>query len=207
MPIHPQYEQPRFSEAVLATHRIARPYVLCVGTLEPRKNLRRLIRAFELLMDEDAARHLTLVLAGPPGWDEGFREFLGSSPAAIRVRLLGFVSLDDLPSLYRFASAVICPSVYEGYGIPVMEAMCSSAIVLASRISSLPEVLGDDGILFDPYRTDDIARALLSALNLSAADAAAYRRRCRARGEAHLDRVARDGPLPRRAGAPAPQPT
>jgi glycosyltransferase involved in cell wall biosynthesis len=74
-----------------------------------------------------------------------------------------------------------------------MEAMCSSGVVLASRVSSLPEVLGEDGILFDPLDTQDIASALLRALTLSPADAAGYRRRCRARAEAHLERVTCDG--------------
>jgi glycosyltransferase involved in cell wall biosynthesis len=90
-----------------------------------------------------------------------------------------------MPSLYHFASAVICPSVYEGFGIPVMEAMCSSSVVLASRISSLPEVLGGDGILFDPYVAQDIAGALLRALTMSPTDAAA-----------HLTLLAAEGPLP-----------
>src|SRR5439155_1739881 len=165
------------------------PYVLSVGTIEPRKNLRRLVKAFELLKDEDSAKDLSLVLVGPSGWDSGFRDFLIASDVVSRVRTMGFVPTEHLPSLYHFAAAVIYPSLYEGFGIPVLEAMCSSAIVLASRSSSLPEVLGHDGILFDPFRTEDIAVALLRALTLSAAEAAAYRRRCRQRAEAHLERL------------------
>jgi glycosyltransferase involved in cell wall biosynthesis/GT2 family glycosyltransferase len=203
MPVHPQYVTPRFSRGLVAALGIAGPYVLCVGAIEPRKNLRRLVRAFELLKEEDAAKGLTLVIVGPQGWDSGFREFVSASDAAPRVRMPGFVPLDHLPSLYHHASAVICPSVYEGFGIPVMEAMCSSAIVLASRISSLPEVLGADGMLFNPYQTEDIARALLYALTLPEADAAAYRRRCRKRAEAHLERVVHEGPLPGRPVARA----
>lgn len=196
MPVHPQYVEPHFSRGFVAAHGITTPYVLCVATIEPRKNLRRLVRAFELLKDEDAAKGHVLVLVGGQGWDSGFREFLSASDAAPRVRMPGFVPLDHLPSLYRFASAVICPSVYEGFGIPVMEAMCSSAVVLASRISSLPEVLGPDGILFDPYNTEDIAAALLSALKLSSVDADIYRRRSRQRAEIHLEQLAQEGPLP-----------
>jgi glycosyltransferase involved in cell wall biosynthesis len=196
MPVHPQYVEPRFSPAFVAWHRITSPYVLCVGTVEPRKNLRRLIRAFELLKEEEAASGLILVVAGPSGWDARFRRFLTGTDACTRVRMLGFVPLEHLPSLYHFASAVICPSVYEGFGLPVLEAMCCSAVVLASRISSLPEVLGKDGLQFDPFDTHDIAGALLRALTLPPTEAVAYRRRCRQRAEAHLERLAVEGPLP-----------
>ena len=195
MPLHPQYEQPLFSRGVPASHGITGPYVLCVGTIEPRKNLRRLVKAMGLLKDEASARGLTLVLVGQQGWDASFRDLLSEQDAGT-VRLLGFVPGDHLPSLYHFASAVICPSVYEGFGLPVMEAMCCSAVVLASRTSSLPEVLGDDGIQFDPYRIEDIAAALLRALSLSTEEAARYRLRCRRRAEAHLERLTREAPLP-----------
>jgi glycosyltransferase involved in cell wall biosynthesis len=195
MPVHPQYVQPHFDRGFVRWHHITDPYVLCVGTVEPRKNLRRLVKAFELLREEQAAKGLILVLVGPLGWDSGFRQFLTETDAYTRVRLLGFVPLEHLPSLYHFASAVICPSVYEGFGIPVLEAMCSSAVTLASRISSLPEVLGKDGMQFDPFDTHDIAGALLRALNLSPTDAATYRRRCRQRAEAHLERLAVEGPF------------
>ena len=207
MPVHPQYVQPQFSPGFVAGHSIATPYVLCVATVEPRKNLRRLVRAFELLKEEQAAKGLTVVLVGPTGWDAGFREFLIGTDAYSRVRMSGFVPLEHLPSLYHFASAVICPSVYEGFGIPVMEAMCCSAVVLASRVSSLPEVLGQDGMHFDPYNTEEIAAALLRALTLSPADAARYRRRCRQRAEAHLERLAHDSPLPGFAVEPVAETT
>ena len=194
-PLHPQYASPVFSRGFITMHRLTTPYVLAVGTIEPRKNLRRLVRAFELLREETAARDVTLVFAGPSGWDPGFREIMLQSDVASRIRLLGYVPLEHLPSLYHFASAVIYASVYEGFGLPVMEAMCSSAVVLTSRVSSLPEVLGADGMLFDPYDCTDIARALLAALSLSPADQASYRQRCRRRAEAHLSRVTQEEPL------------
>ena len=195
MPVHPQYVRPSFSERFVRCHGINTPYVLCVGAIEPRKNLRRLVDAFDLLKEEAAAKGLTLVLAGPTAWDPAFARFLTESEIYRRVRVLGFVPLEHLPSLYHFASVVICPSMYEGFGIPVLEAMCSSAIVIASRISSLPEVLGTDGIQFDPFDTHGIATALLGALTLSAPDAAEYRRRCRERAEQHLECVAAADPV------------
>jgi glycosyltransferase involved in cell wall biosynthesis/GT2 family glycosyltransferase len=190
MPIHPQYVSPTFSSAVPVLHRITTPYVLCVGAIEPRKNLRRLVKAFELVKNDPAASQVTLVLVGPSAWDPGFTEFLSASDAVRRIHMPGFVPLDHLPSLYHFASAVICPSVYEGFGIPVMEAMCSSAIVLTSNLSSLPEVVGPDGIQFDPYDTEAIAGAMLRALTMPAAEAANYRRRLRERASTHLARAA-----------------
>jgi len=195
MPLHPAYVSPSFSETFVAMHGVTRPYVLHVGCIEPRKNLRRLVRAFEMLNGEPAASDHVLVLAGPQGWDEGFARFLAESDAAARVQTIGFVPLEHLPSLYHFASAVVCPSVYEGFGLPVLEAMGSSAVVIASSTSSLPEDLGD-GITFDPHRTEAIAAALLEALSMAADERARYRRRCRLRAEQLMERAARMPALP-----------
>jgi glycosyltransferase involved in cell wall biosynthesis len=200
MPLHPGYVHPSFSAGFVAVHGITQPYVLCVGCIEPRKNLRRLVRAFELLKEDDLARSHLLVLAGPQGWDEGFARFLAESDAYPRIRKLGFVPLEHLPSLYHFASAVICPSVYEGFGMPVLEAMSASSVVLASATSSHPEVLGDGGIVFDPYRTEAIAAAMLQALSMTPTEAADYRRRCRSRAESLIERSSEMPPLP---GVPA----
>jgi len=199
MPLHPCYVDPRFSTGFVAMHGITQPYVLCLGCIEPRKNVRRLVRAFQMLKEEDAARNHILVLAGPQGWDEGFARFLVESDVYQRVRTVGFVPVEHLPSLYHFASAVVCPSVYEGFGIPVLEAMSASGIVLAAATSSLPEVLGE-GISFDPYDTEAIAAAILQAISMTPAEAAEYRRRCRARAEALLERSAQMPTLP---GLPA----
>jgi glycosyltransferase involved in cell wall biosynthesis len=201
-PVHPLFARPNFSRGFVAYHGIDGPYALCVGTVEPRKNLRRLVKAFELLRHDPAATALELVIAGPPGWDSGFQEFLRASDMAPRVRMTGYVPLEHLPSLYHFAEAVVYPSLYEGFGIPVLEAMCCSAAVIASRASALPEVLGPGGIMFDPCDTEDIARALLTVLDLSPEAVADYRRACRQRAEAHLARVEHERPLPGVAAAP-----
>jgi glycosyltransferase involved in cell wall biosynthesis len=195
MPVHPVHRAPSFEPAVPAAHGIAQPYILCVGCIEPRKNLRRVVRAFDLIKDDAAAARHVLVLAGPQGWDHDFDRFLIESDAAPRVRRIGFVPLEHLPSLYRFASAIVCASVYEGFGIPVLEGMCASGIVLASGTTALREVLGD-GITFDPYRTESIAAAMLHALSMTPDEAARYRRRCRARAEVLLRRLETDPLLP-----------
>jgi glycosyltransferase involved in cell wall biosynthesis len=195
MRVDPTFLDPECPEAFVRLHGIEQPYVLCVGTVEPRKNLRRVVNAFERIAGEACARDHLLVLAGPDGWDTGFERFLMESDVKDRVRKIGFVALDHLPSLYRHASAFVYASLYEGYGLPVLEAMCSSAVVLASRTSSLPEVLGD-GIAFDPGRTEDIAAAMRRALSMPADEAQAYRAHCRARATALLVAARAGPPLP-----------
>lgn len=189
MPINPEFHRPTFSRGWLTLHRITAPYVLTVGTIEPRKNLRRLIKAVELLRESDALKHHSLVIIGPNGWDPRFHEFLAQSDVAARVITLGFVPGDHLPSLYHYASAVVQPSLYEGFGIPVMEAMCSSGVVITSNAGALPEVLGPGGVTFDPTDSRAIASAMLWATSLSEGEAQAYRRQCRANADAHLERM------------------
>jgi glycosyltransferase involved in cell wall biosynthesis len=196
MPINPQFFSPSFDRGWLTLHRITTPYVLTVGTIEPRKNLRRLIRAFEWLRESDALRDHKLVIVGAAGWDPSFHAFVADSDVAARVVPLGFVPTDHLPSLYHYASVVVQPSLYEGFGIPVMEAMCSSALVIASNAGSLPEVLGPGGITFDPTDSRAIAAALHAALALDADTARDHRRQARARAEAHLDRLRTESLLP-----------
>jgi glycosyltransferase involved in cell wall biosynthesis len=137
------------------------PYVLAVGTLEPRKNLERLIAAWSLLSDADRRGHV-LALVGPTGWD--------AAPilAAARdrgARLLGRVSEDELRALYAGASAFAYPSLYEGFGLPVLEAMAAGAPVLTSSVSSLPEVAGDAALLVDPHDPVAIADGLRRLLS------------------------------------------
>jgi glycosyltransferase involved in cell wall biosynthesis/GT2 family glycosyltransferase len=196
MNVDPIYLRADYSRGVPASHGLAKPYLLCVGTVEPRKNLRRLVRAFERIAREEAAREHVLVLAGPSGWDEGFGRFLVESDAYLRVRALGFVPLEHLPSLYHFASAVVYPSVYEGFGLPVLEAMCCSAVVAAARIHSFPAELVGGGIDFDPYSTEEMADALLAALGMTPDEAAAYRRCARIRAEAFISSCRKAPPLP-----------
>lgn len=195
MPVHPQYGSPIFHSAALGLHGIRGPYILCVGAIEPRKNLRRLVTAFAALLASGEARGHRLVLAGPQAWDPGFREWLVASDAYPHVHMLGFVPLEHLPALYHRASAVIMPSVYEGFGIPVLEGMCCSAVVLAANVSSLPGVLGAAGLLFDPYDTSDITRAMHTALALTPSEADQWRARSRRRAEAHLAHLAAAPPL------------
>jgi glycosyltransferase involved in cell wall biosynthesis len=142
-------------DEVRARHGLARPFVLGVGTLEPRKNLVALIDAWAGL-GTDAE----LVLVGPPGWE--MEEIVRRARAA-HVRLLGFVSDADLAALYAMCELFCYPSLYEGFGLPVLEAMAGGAPVVCANTSSLPEVAGDAAVLVDP-RDPQALRAALAAL-------------------------------------------
>jgi glycosyltransferase involved in cell wall biosynthesis len=135
-----------------------RPYVLSVGTLQPRKNYVRLIRACAGL-----AGDLQLIIAGGRGWlyEEIFAE---AEKQGDRVRVLGFVDEGDLPALYRNAALFAFPSLYEGFGLPVAEAMACGVPVVCSNASSLPEVAGDAALLVDPLDVDALAEAMTRVL-------------------------------------------
>ncbi len=137
----------------------ARPYLLYVGTLQPRKNLVRLIDAFATVLD--LVPDLVLVLAGQRGWlAEPIYQRVEALGLAGRVLFPGFVADDDLPALLSGALAFVFPSLYEGFGIPVLEAQACGTPVLASNTSSLPEVAGDGALLVDPLDTASIADGL-----------------------------------------------
>lgn len=159
---------------VLARHGVRAPFALVTGTLEPRKNLPRLIEAFAGL-DRSVRGEWTLVLAGAPGWETD-ATFASVTASAGMVHTLGYVSDDDLACLYRQAGLFCYMSLYEGFGIPVLEAMQSGTPVLTSSISSMPEVGGPAARYADPRSVADIRRGLSELLEdpaLRAACAAA----------------------------------
>jgi len=147
-------------DAVRARYGLDQPYLIFVGTLQPRKNLERLLLAFDRVVGR-APRPLQLALVGKIGWqEERFRRALARMRAPERVRVLGYVPDADLPTLLSGALALAFPSLYEGFGLPALEAMACGAPVLASSTSSLPEVVGDAGLLVDPLDVDAIADGL-----------------------------------------------
>lgn len=142
---------------------LKRPYLLTVGTLEPRKNLKTLLRAFATLVP--AIPH-DLVLVGPEGWlNEGLGETLRALDLGGRVRLTGFVSDDELSGWYSAAECFVFPSVYEGFGLPPLEAMRCGAPVVTTNASSLPEVVGEAALTVDPFDADALAAAIKSVLS------------------------------------------
>ncbi len=178
-------------DAVRARHGLERPFVLAAGTLEPRKNLTRLLAAWASLQ---APTH-ELVLVGPPGWE--FAEVVERARAQ-RVRLLGHVSDEELAALYRLCDVFCYPSLYEGFGLPVLEALRCGAAVVTSDVSSLPEVAGDAAVLADPLDAGAIAEALRGLLADPAERArrgAAGRRRAAAFSWERTARVTREALL------------
>lgn len=149
-------------QKVLNKYGIHEPgYVLHVGTLEPRKNLVRLIEAYALVHRRQGGATPPLVLAGGNGWDsDDIFAAVQRHRLTEYVRILGFVNDADLPSLYHGASIFAYPSLYEGFGIPVLEAMACGTPVLTSNVSSLPEIVGDTAILIEPEDTQQIADGL-----------------------------------------------
>lgn len=156
--------QGRPAADVLAGYGISSPYILFVGAADEDKNLLRLARAFARLRNEH--RDLQLVLAGKSSW--GFDQMM----AKLReenlqdgVVLTGYVLAEDMPSLYASSEVLAMPSIHEGFGLPVLEAMASGTAVLASDAASLPEVVGDAGLLVDPLSVDSIADGLRKLLD------------------------------------------
>ena len=151
-PAAPQLLRDRFG--------IDRPYVLCVGTLEPRKNLVAALRAVERAQ---LAPDVMLVVAGGRGWRNAeFERALEETD--VPVAMTGRVSDDELVELYRGAECLLFPSLWEGYGLPPLEAMATGCPVIASERPTVPEVVGDAGVLVDPEDVDAIAEALRSVV-------------------------------------------
>lgn len=159
---------------VRARHRLERPYVLFVGTVEPRKNLPRVVEAVAALDRPD----LELLLVGPEGWNEDLGALLDRLPG--RVRTLGFLAPDELAPLYEGAAVVAYPSLREGFGLPVLEAMAQGAPVVTSSGTATEEVAGDAAVVVDPTSVEAIADGLEQVLG-DASAAADLGRRARAR--------------------------
>jgi glycosyltransferase involved in cell wall biosynthesis len=149
------------------------PYVLSVGTLEPRKNIPHLIRSFGQLVRAERLDDLHLVLTGAKGWDYDQIFAQAGEVRELRDRIVftGYVDDDDLAPLYSGALVFVYPSLYEGFGLPPLEAMRCGTPVITSNTSSLPEVVGDGGIMVDPHDADALAGAMLHLYRDSAARA------------------------------------
>ena len=141
------------------------PFILYIGTIEPRKNLSRLIQAYARLKARRQIDH-KLVIAGQKGWlyDEVFRRAIDLR-VADDVVFPGYVPDSDLPSLYTLADAFVFPSLYEGFGLPPLEAMACGTPVVTSTASSLPEVVGDASITVNPTDVDELAHAIALVLS------------------------------------------
>jgi glycosyltransferase involved in cell wall biosynthesis len=163
---------PAAADTVRRRHGLPERFVLFVGTLEPRKNLARLAAAVARVPDPPL-----LVVAGAVGWGDVATQLQASHDA---VRVLGFVDDEDLDGLYAAATVVAYPSEWEGFGLPVAEAMAQGAAVVTSRGTPTEEVAGGAAVLVDPFDVDDIARGLADAERDRALLAPLARRRAEA---------------------------
>lgn len=143
---------------VKVKYKLPEKYVLNVGSMQPRKNLPRLIEAYKKLKDPPL-----LAIAGKTGWGKGI-------VIAKNVKVLGFVPQEDLPYLYAGAYAFVYPAIYEGFGLPVLEAMACGTPVITSNKSSLLEVGGSAAVFADPHDVASIYEAIQQVLQLSEAD-------------------------------------
>jgi len=139
-------------------------FILFVGTVEPRKNLLTLVRAFDQILRQTSHRP-QLVVAGAEGWlmDELFT-FIKESAISHRLRLTGYLEDGDLRALYSSCTVFVYPSLYEGFGLPPLEAMACGAPVIASNIATFQETLGSAAHLVDPNDVDAIARSIVEIL-------------------------------------------
>jgi glycosyltransferase involved in cell wall biosynthesis len=155
--------------SVLLTTRIRykigmSPYIFSVGTVQPRKNYGRLIQALALL--RVSGYDIDLVIAGGRGWlEDPIYATINTTGMQDHVHFIGFADEADLPALYSAAYCCALPSLYEGFGLPILEAMACGTPVITSNISSLPEVAGDAAIMVDPYDLDAITDAIKRLLD------------------------------------------
>lgn len=157
----------------LLKHKIRQPFFLYLGTLQPRKNLINLIKAYEIFCKEvaqkrkDCGKFPQLVLGGKVGWlTEPILEAIERSPVKSSIILTGYIPQEYKPELYRSATATVLVGLYEGFGIPALESMQYSVLPIVSNSSSLPEVVGESGLLVNPHKPDSIAAALKNACQM-----------------------------------------
>jgi glycosyltransferase involved in cell wall biosynthesis len=178
VPIHlgkPDFPS-KANNAAGPTHNFPSKFFLCVGTLDPRKNILRILEAFKRFSPSRYGVHLVIV--GSKGWkNKDLLKSLSAEPLVSHVHLTGYVPIDLLPSYYERAMCLVFPSLYEGFGLPILEAMSCGTPVVTSNMSSMKEVAGDAAFLINPF---DIS-ALVEAMKQVTEDAS-LRDRLRRRG-------------------------
>ncbi|MBU2649744.1 MAG: glycosyltransferase family 4 protein [Bacteroidetes bacterium] len=158
---HPAYMPVRNPEIPLK-YGIHAPYFISVGTIEPRKNLDMLLDAFAMLCESSPGTTLPYwLICGQKGWkSESFFRKLQSHPNRQQIKLTGYVAQEDLPALYTHATALLMPSLYEGFGMPLTEAMACGTPCIVSASSCLPETGGDAALVCDPHQANQWAETM-----------------------------------------------
>jgi Glycosyltransferase len=145
----------------LGLYGIYKPYVLFLGTIEPRKNVYRLIRAYEQYREEYPDSSTQLIIAGKEGWNsDDVIKAKYESEFQDDIILLGYVSREDLPTLYSGADLFVYPSLYEGFGLPILEAMACGTRVATSNVTSMPEIASEHALYFDPTDITSICETI-----------------------------------------------
>jgi len=165
--VDPQYvriEDAAHLEQIRRKYQLPAHFLLHVGTLEPRKNHAILLKAFDIIAHSDP--EIALVLVGEDGWNARLiaQQIKGLQHSS-RIHRLGYVARDDMPTLYSLAEVFVYPSFYEGYGLPVLEAMACGAPTITSTVSSMPEIIGDAGLLVSPYHPTELSAAIAGLLS------------------------------------------
>lgn len=181
-------------ERVREKYNLPTPYLLYVGSVEERKNLKRILEAYVTLKQNGLPQQMVIV--GPQKWKyHEIMEAVNANNVADTVHFTGYVEDEDLPIIYSGADVFVYPSLYEGFGLPPLEAMAAGVPVITSNVSSLPEVVGDAGMAIDPYDvgaladamqqllTDEGLRATFREKGLERAKSFSWQRS----GDAHLD--------------------
>jgi len=148
-------------QKTISKYKINFPYILFVGTIEPRKNIKNLMIAFDKFVHKNNRQDINLVIIGKKGWNtEDIKKTYLSLASRTKIDFLYYVTDEELRYFYSGAELFCYPSIFEGFGLPPLEAMASGAPVIVSISSSLPEVVGDAGILIDPNDVDAISEAM-----------------------------------------------
>ena len=157
-------EEPGFLEETRKRYQLPKRFILSLGTLEPRKNVPALLKAYSRLRQSPGFEH-KLVFAGMKGWlYDGIFEQIKRLNLENQVLFIGYVPEEDLPFLYNLSELFVFPSLYEGFGLPVLEAFACGVPVIVSDRASLPEVAGDAAILIDPEDIDALTRGMKNVL-------------------------------------------
>ncbi len=178
-------------KALLARYGIAGPYIFHHGVVQPRKNLQRLIQAYRMVLQRQSSLDLGLVLAGPLGWQ--YEEVLRTAQEmGGRVYLVGRLPDPEMALMLKAARLCVIPSLYEGFCLPMIEAMACGVPTIASNASCLPEVSGGVLLYFDPYSVEEMAHTILRVLNDQPLRETIVRSGCQRAAEFGWERCARE---------------
>lgn len=152
-------------DAAKKRYGITKKFIFNIGSIEPRKNISGLVEAYAMLPDQIQEEY-DLIIGGGKGWKNStLYETVVRLKLEDRVKFIGFVDDEDLPYLYNGATIFVYPTFYEGFGLPVLEAMACGCPVISSNVSSIPEVVGAGGLLVNPEKTNEIAGAMSALLS------------------------------------------